>query len=137
MNSPAESGGVRSTTRALSWTLRPARYSAAANDCTDGDSESGGSAWYSAKPTAPTYAGSAATSTGPPALSTYTPGVTVNRPALARPACGLPAVIGCTVKEAPRSGSASVMDQARLIARVTTLSGLGGSNGSRTGTASA
>ena len=69
-------------------------------------------------------------STGPVALRTYTPGMTVNRPAVARSFRELPAVIDCTVKEAPRSGNASVIGQARLIARVTILSALGGSKGS-------
>ena len=62
--------------------------------------------------------------------------MTVRRPAAARSARGLPAVTGCAVKVVPRSGSASVMGQARLIVRVTILSGLGGPKGSLTGAAS-
>src|SRR5258705_5187506 len=128
MNSVAESGGARSTTRARSSTGRLTRYSGAASDSTEPGIESGGGAWYSAD--------MVLASTGPAVLRTYTPGVTVNRPAAAREGPALPAVTGCTANEAPRSGSSSVMGQARLIARVTIFSGLGGSNGSRTGTAS-
>src|SRR6266699_2065257 len=128
MKRVTESGGARSTTRARSSAGRPTRYSGAASDSTDAGIESGGGAWYSAD--------TVVTSTGPAALRTYTPGVTVNWPAAAREGPALPAVIGCTVNEAPRSGSARVMGQARRIARVTIFSGLGGSNGSRTGTAS-
>jgi len=136
MNSTPESGGVGSTTRARSSTSRPAGYSAAPSDCTDGGSVSGGGGWYSVKPTAPTEGGNVASSTGPAALNTYTPGVTMNAPAAARSVRALPAAIGCTLKDVPRSGSVTVIGQARLMARVTTRSGLGGSKGSRTGTAS-
>src|SRR2546430_6616588 len=64
MKSLAESGGVRSTTRARSWTSRPATHSDAASDCTDDCSVSSGGAWYSGVATAPTYGGNVATSTG-------------------------------------------------------------------------
>jgi hypothetical protein len=88
------------------------------------------------KPIGPSVFGRAATSTGPVALRTYTPGVTVNLPPLAVWFSELPAVTGWAVNPGPRSGSVRVMAHGRLMARVTILSGLIGSNGSRTGTAS-
>src|SRR5439155_181678 len=85
MNSMAESGGVRSTTRARSSAGRPIRYAGETSGWTDGGRESAGGAWYSVNPIWPTRAGSVAGSTGPLALRTYTPGVTPNPPASDRP----------------------------------------------------
>src|SRR2546427_3188246 len=75
MKSLAESGGVRSITRARSSAARAARYSGAARGRTDGGRESAGGAWYSVNSIWPTRAGSVPGSTGPLALRTYTPGV--------------------------------------------------------------
>src|SRR2546422_7858199 len=69
----------------------------------------------------------------PPPRSTLFPYTTLFRstvkaPPFARVVCGLPAVTGWTVNDGPISGSVTVIGQARLIARVTILSGLGGSD---------
>src|SRR6266545_4479643 len=117
--------------RAFSSTALPATYCGSAPESTERGTLSVGGAWYSLKPRLPIRAGSVATSTGPAALNTYTPGVTVNRPTVARTVCELPAVIGCAENEGPRSGMVIVIGHARLSARVTILSALGGSNGSR------
>src|SRR5438876_2904427 len=65
--------------RAFSSTALPATYCGSATESTERGTLSVGGAWYSLKPRLPIRAGSVATSTGPAALNTYTPGVTVNR----------------------------------------------------------
>src|SRR6185436_263892 len=131
----AESGGVRSTIRMRTSASRPAGNCGGANEITVSGTVSAGGGWYSLNPIWPTRAGIVARSTAP-ALNTYTPGVTMNLPPSARAASALPAVTAWTANVAPRSGSVTVIGHDLLIARVTILSTLGISNGSRIGTAS-